>query len=124
MSREDHNPIQAAQFAMAFTVVTALRMAMQSTGVHVTEAAGGGIKKKKVAPAKASRKAKGSPKQAEAAPVTKVETESPKPEENKDYSAHYLIKSEPGDYSVDDLDSEPGKTTCWGALCPSGASRV
>ena len=34
----------------------------------------------------------------------------------KDFSAHYLIKSEPNDYSVDDLAKEPNQTTCWGAI--------
>lgn len=34
----------------------------------------------------------------------------------KDFSAFYLIKSEPNDYSVDDLAKEPDQTTCWGAI--------
>jgi hypothetical protein len=36
----------------------------------------------------------------------------------KDWSAFYLIKSEPSDYSIDDLAKEEGQTTCWGAPRP------
>lgn len=36
--------------------------------------------------------------------------------DNKDFSAFYLMKNEPDDFSVDDLAKEPEQTTCWGAL--------
>lgn len=35
-------------------------------------------------------------------------------EGNKDWSAFYLMKNEPDDFSVDDLAKEPNGTTCWG----------
>jgi hypothetical protein len=35
-----------------------------------------------------------------------------------DYSVHYLMKSEPEDFSIDDLAKEPNQTTCWG-MCIS-----
>lgn len=35
---------------------------------------------------------------------------------SKDFSDFYLIKSEPSDYSIDDLMKEEHQTTCWGTL--------
>lgn len=35
-----------------------------------------------------------------------------------DYSEHYLMKSEPEDFNIDDLAKEPNQTTCWGVCIP------
>jgi hypothetical protein len=36
-------------------------------------------------------------------------------EHNKYSSPYYLMKNEPKDYSIDDLENEPDQTSCWGA---------
>eukprot|EP00892_Ulva_mutabilis_P004896 jgi/Ulvmu1/2779/UM140_0009.1 len=71
-----------------------------------------------------AKKAKGKASKQEAelaTPKTEVKEEEEKPDVNalsetvspKDHSEFYLIKCEPSDYSIDDLEKEKQQTTCW-----------
>lgn len=73
---------------------------------------------------KSKIKAAASEQQAElATPSAAIKDEDSKPNVRslndadlpKDHSEFYLIKSEPSDYSIDDLTKEKQQTTCWGA---------
>jgi hypothetical protein len=95
---------------------------MQSGLAAAGGAEEGGVEKKE--PASKARRVNVAVRGAD--PIPPVQNQEPPGDPNeatgsnddisKDFSAHYLIKSEPNDYSVDDLAKEPNQTTCWGAI--------